>query len=488
MSSPVTLRYRGGHLLFWKSLEYAGLAAYLLIVPRLMGPDLYGQFAVLLAWKALLLLPGGLGSLAIFGRFLPEYLARDERQPRELFTQVFVVRTAAAALLAVVAFLSLRGVMPAAGVGVALMGALAVLASGMAAPCYQLFLGLNRPDRWLSRQSLRRPLLIALLVALGAAHSFGAGGLALALSELLLLALGLWWVRGQFVWSASVLDQDRLRRHFGFGVRFFAANLLALAIWRSGEVVLSIAGVESASIGHFSIAVAAVGTLAALLAEMSMLLVPSATALRLEGRGSAQEELVAKGLRVMFILAVVLASVLQLVGAWLVGTLLGVEFLGVATPLRILALALLPVALLRTAIAVTLIEDSPRRAVWITGCGLAAYLLASVGLVARLGGQGVAVAVVVGLGTSAVVALRRRSVRRLVLGAGLSWWISGGLSALAAQWWLSLVESSWQALPPLIFGLTVVALGWLNRADLRRLLGLLGTRLGSSGGSPDPDL
>ena len=79
--------------MFWKSVEYVGLAAFILIVPRLMGPELYGRFALLFSLIGLLMLVIGLGALSIFGRFIPQYEAQGEKSKiQALFVELFFVR------------------------------------------------------------------------------------------------------------------------------------------------------------------------------------------------------------------------------------------------------------------------------------------------------------------------------------------------------------------------------------------------------------
>src|SRR5712691_10669733 len=86
----------------WKCGEYAALAAFVIIVPRMMGPILYGRLAALVALMALLVSTSGLGAGATFGRFLPEYGAtNDQLKARALFIQLFWTRAVSALFLSV---------------------------------------------------------------------------------------------------------------------------------------------------------------------------------------------------------------------------------------------------------------------------------------------------------------------------------------------------------------------------------------------------
>ena len=109
----------------------------MIIVPRIMGPSLYGQFAALVSLMTLLVSASGLGGLATFGRFLPEYeLAGDAPKARALFVQLFWTRTGVAALMAV----GLMGFLPSllpnlSWVGV-VVAAAALLAGATATACF----------------------------------------------------------------------------------------------------------------------------------------------------------------------------------------------------------------------------------------------------------------------------------------------------------------------------------------------------------------
>src|SRR3989304_10533902 len=86
----------------WKVVEFAALGAFALVVPRLMGPDLYGRFAVVLSVLGVVTVAADLGGLPILGRFMQEYRARGGWQKgQDLFAQLFWLRGLLVALLAV---------------------------------------------------------------------------------------------------------------------------------------------------------------------------------------------------------------------------------------------------------------------------------------------------------------------------------------------------------------------------------------------------
>ncbi len=98
--SPDLLAGQTRIVMIWKAVEYFGLGLFILIVPRLMGPELYGYFAAILSFIGLLTLGTGLGALQAFGHYLPEYHAGgDPQKSRDLFSQFFWAQDAVECIL-----------------------------------------------------------------------------------------------------------------------------------------------------------------------------------------------------------------------------------------------------------------------------------------------------------------------------------------------------------------------------------------------------
>jgi len=57
----------------WKIIEYLGLALFLIIIPREMGPERYGEFAVLGSLLGLFMIAGSLCGQAAFGRCIVDF-------------------------------------------------------------------------------------------------------------------------------------------------------------------------------------------------------------------------------------------------------------------------------------------------------------------------------------------------------------------------------------------------------------------------------
>ena len=64
-------------VLFLRILQYPILLLFVLIIPRMMGPQLYGQYAFMTSLLIILSMFTGLGTVEIFGRFIPEFVSKS---------------------------------------------------------------------------------------------------------------------------------------------------------------------------------------------------------------------------------------------------------------------------------------------------------------------------------------------------------------------------------------------------------------------------
>ena len=84
-----------GWVIAQRVLHVAGAAVFALVIPRMMGPAVYGRYALLTSvsmWFALL---SGLGAVSLMTRTVPQFLAnRDAAGLAKLVTNLLVLRMA----------------------------------------------------------------------------------------------------------------------------------------------------------------------------------------------------------------------------------------------------------------------------------------------------------------------------------------------------------------------------------------------------------
>lgn len=418
-------------ILLLKTAEYVGLVAFTVIVPRTMGPDLYGQFSGIMATVGLLSMVCGLGAQAVFGRFVPEYEDRGEAHAtRTLFTQYFLLRGALAVALGAGLIVLLPRALPEAAGAPVWWGAGALVCWVLSLSCYQLFYGLNVLPRWLAHDALAKLALLAAVFALGGGTALTGAAAALFVSEAVFLVVGLAWSRPYFTlqWTGG---GTFFRFHLRFGLLFFGANVLLLAIWRGGEVTVLALSDSRSDIGYFNLASAAAMALSALIGQVAAMLAPSIAKLHVSGDARRTVSWLAFSLKYLTVGALGIVLGVHAFGDLLVRVALGTDFLPVAANLKLLVLSLFPVALVRTGITQAAVQKTPAAALTVGIAGLATFVLGALFMVPRWGALGASGAVSLAVGVAGAVSYFTFSLGP-VLAKGRYWRVvlSGAVAAI----------------------------------------------------------
>lgn len=249
-----SVRQAGG-LALQRLLLIASSIAAVSLIPRVMGPQVYGQFSLIHSislWFALL---NGMGAVSMMTRFVPEFLERqDFAGLRRLAGGMLTLRVASGFVSGLVYFaltsLWLRDLDP---VPIALVAVSIILRTAANLP-FTLLLGLNQASRWgaaeLVRYSLHAPLVFAGYKLAG----LRGGCASLTLVELAVLALGLWWTRGYIPWSSLRVDRQFLRPFVRFSAGFLVSNLLIVLFDRGGGPLLHLLSGDYKAAGYFTLA------------------------------------------------------------------------------------------------------------------------------------------------------------------------------------------------------------------------------------------
>ena len=416
---------------FWKVAEYAGLISFTILAPRLMGPAGYGSFAALLSLVGLLTVASTLGGHATLGRFVPEFELRAERErTRLLFTRIFALRVLASTTLALLFLFLYPRIAPEASRSMVLYGAGAILCAALGSTCYQLFYGLNALGRWMTHDGLARGLLLGLLLLPQGGPGPAQAVRALFLTELSLLLLGLFWARGYFTTARDASGGGSiLLGQLRFGLLLFLANLGLMTVWRGGETALLLLSGTPAEVAYYSVASAITLALTVLVAQLASIITPTVTAFHFAGESDRRDAWLGQSLKWLTIACFVVLFVVYGASGDATGLLLGPEYAPVASNLRILVLALLPVAFIRTGMSLSVIHTQPGRSVQVAAIGLAVFVLASVVLIPVFHSSGASWAVVAAAAASGATTYFRFSMAPLLELA--SFWRVIGLGALA---------------------------------------------------------
>lgn len=415
-----------------KLVEYAGLVLFALLTPNLMGPELYGRFAAVMALVSLLMTACSLGGLATFGRFLPELRARGEwTNVRVLFVQFFWTRAAVAVVLAAASTLFLPLLLLDTPWTTVASAAGALVVGVAATTCYQVFYGLNRLSKSTFQDALTRIVLLALLVVLGGSQSLDSAVRAFFITQLLFLLLGLYWTRSLFTRDRAAFDSTILLSHLRFGLTFFVGQLLLVATWRSGEILVLLFSGKSEEVAYFSVANAAIMALTLLTIQVSMMFVPSLTALHVTGEGEQLDHITSFYLKYLTIASFCGLFVVYALADWAVEAIMGARYLPIADNLRVLALGLPLAAVLGAGISRAVVYKQPGKIIWVSGTGLATVVVASAACVPSAGSLGASSAMVLAMLGASLMASYQLPLLRAMAGARLVQLMPFGFLALA---------------------------------------------------------
>ena len=463
-----------------KAIEYLTMGAFAIVVPRLMGPVLYGQFALLLGFISLLTMAFGFGVLSTFARFVPIYRVRDTMaKVGVLFMQVLLLRMALLAALAGPLTLALTLLLPEAS-PVTIAATIAAMGlSVVGATFYELLHGLNALGKWLLPNAIGAGVLLLLILLLGGATRLEAAAIALLAVRAAFFVLGVYWTQNFLTWTRSVLDWRFLYEHLRFGVLLFLGGFLLLAVLRSGDVVVGTFSGDPRQIAYFSLANLVMVTQYALIGQLSRSIIPTLTMLHASGKDREVRQWLGDSLKYLAVLASVFLLLVLGAGRWMAALAWGEEFHAVADILMVLSVGLLMAPVIAITVALAIVYNRPEKIIPLSGGGLLAFLALSALLVPAWGALGASVAVTLGLAVAALLAC-------------CTFWRLGFSEALSSsrfvrQTAVLLASLSVFALPgrsPILLGAIGLALYLgllflarvLQREDVRRAARLLGAK------------
>jgi O-antigen/teichoic acid export membrane protein len=404
---------RGGHVL--------GAAAFAILVPRLMGPAMFGRYALLMSVSMWFALMSGMGAVSMLTRTVPRMVGAGE------------TAGLTSLISSLVAFRALTGLGSAAGyvllttwllgetdVLAAVFVGLGVFCRVTANPAYALFLGLNRAARWGMGELLRRWLTL-LFVPVG----YLAGGLrgvclGFFVGEVIVQVWGLYSAREYLSRSAVDISRRHLEPYLRMSTYYAAGGVIGTFTQRSGETIVRLTTGRYEEVAYFGAAYAIYLTAFHALGQLTAGVTPYLVTLRETGRDAAVRLWLARLLKVLVVAAVYAAATMVFTGDTLVPWLLGSRYRTVAANAVPLMFALLPASLASVTRTIAVLSDRP--GITATSAALEALLLwgLGAGLAASGGSLGLSWAALAATSLSAVYQLirtRRELVFPLAPGA-----------------------------------------------------------------------
>lgn len=474
-------------VLLQRGLQSAGGLAFAVLVPRVMGSDDFGRFALATSVAFWLSVISGLGFTNVTTRYVPALVARgDSAGLSRLLGNLLTLRVASGIAAATV-FLGLGLVWwrDLDAVALLLFG-LAIWGQGVSGYLFSVFLGMNRAGKWAMSDTLRRWLLLIFVPPGFMWAGFRGAAAAVALTELVVVVVGL--RLGPLPLARADLRPDRefLAPYIRFGLAFLAIHVLYVAFLGSGELLVRAFSGAYAEVGFFNLAHGIYLVPAALLPQFMLAFAPQLSRL-LESGGAA--ELGRWTQRLARVLAA--SAMLGVLAAWClagpyVPLVFGRAFAPVAPNLAALAVAFLALTLGSVPSLLTLVHEQPRPSVTAAILRLALFWLLAPPLIALWGSFGAAAAV---LGTVTVHTLYLVWRTRRLSGGALAAWatpVALGLPLLLLTLGLRRGTPADLALfvaTTVVYVLALVAFRVITPPELRALANLW-RRSGGSVGAP----
>lgn len=352
----VTIR-NVGLLLAQRSLYIAGGLLFAVSVPRLMGPDSYGRYALISSLSVWFAVLADLGFTQVMGRYIPLFmLQRDRKGLQKLFGNLMAASIASGAFSAALYLLLTALCLDDLQVIVLATMAGTVFVRACARPFFTLFLGLNHAARWGMAEILR--CWVSLTFMLPGFYFGGLQGacLGLLLTEVLILALGAWLGRSYLSWPEVRLDIHYLTPYLQFGLIFFIAGLLHTGFHRSGEVLVRIFYGNYVQVAYFALAYNVYFAASVAIPQLTLAFAPLMTALLANGEKEVLRQWVEYLIKWLTVGGVLVVFGVLLLGNDLVPMVFGKAYEPVAANLLLLSIALLAQILISVATLLTLIR------------------------------------------------------------------------------------------------------------------------------------
>lgn len=401
-----------GWLVGQRVVHVAAATLFAVVVPRLMGPDVFGQYSLLTSvsmWFAML---SGLGAVSLMSRIVPALTAAgDTAGLRKLFSSLLTLRTGTGALtalsyMAVVALVLGERDWISAG-----LIAASVFTRTIGNLCFTLFLGLNQAARWGMGDLVRRVLTLAgVLVGFPIAGLQGACA-GFLFANLVVLVLGVIGAKPYLALASIDLRRSYLAPYLRTGTSFAAGNLVLALAQRSGETIVRLATSDYAQVGFFGAAYSVYLTGAHALWQGSIAFSPLLVGLLHQGQATAVLAWLERLLKWMVIAASMALLATLMVGDDLVPLILGAEYTAVGDSLAPLTLSLAAMAVCSVGRLAALLVDRPGLSGLAAAAELAAFWSVGPVLAIRYGAAGMAWAALAGSSLyGAVITWRTRDV------------------------------------------------------------------------------
>ena len=352
-----------GMLLIQRGLEGGIGLLIALVIPRLMGPETYGKYALITSISFLFVLLSRLGFREVISRYIPRFREDSSSDAlRSFFSSLVAIRAVLGFLAAILFFVLARWWLGDFRAPVMVITAGTVLLRAISELMGALFLGLNRAGRWGATGLIRRGFSFLLVIVGYQVNGLEGAMFGWLVVELFLLILGTIWTRS---YLSPLLFRPRIQTmapFLRFGFTYFVSNMVLSVFRRSGEVFVRGLTEDYVEVGYFGLAYNIYLAAALVMPHLTLAFVPFLTRPARAGNATQLRRWVERLLKVLTIGAILSVFATLLLREGVVPLVLGTAYRPVAGHMIPLTLALLFVALSSVARMLLLVFEAPRQA------------------------------------------------------------------------------------------------------------------------------
>jgi O-antigen/teichoic acid export membrane protein len=405
-----------------RASQYPFIIIFALVVPRMMGPDTYGRYALFVSLIAMIDAFLDPGMAEISARVVPELQqVRNEAGIRTFFSRMVGFKITVDLLLALVAVVGLRLIFPDVVAPTFLwLLILAIFVGDLGSAAYGLLFGLNRQSLCAARDPLRRAASVCLIIALF--HLFGLSGaiFSVVLVEGLLLIIYLTFV-GRYVSFQELTPKwSYVAPFLRYGFLFYL-SAGATSLWqRLGNTLIGQLRGDFRQIALYDLSNQMFLTATSFTLFVILALAPTFTRLRLEGKEGKLIDWSRRILTYNEIGCVCAVAAWLLLGPELIPILIGRQYDGLYANVAVLLCAAFPTVVIQLGLALAIAYAEP---IWyfVAVCtGVVSFVVTSLITIPANGSLGCSIATLVScICCALVMGFRYRANMRKSLGPAL---------------------------------------------------------------------
>lgn len=414
-----------------KVAQYPFLALFAFLVPRIMGTDIYGRYALFVSWVGIMSAVLDLGISEISARSVPELQRRADGDG----IVVFFSRMLGFKLtvdLAFVAICSLGLLIAGARLGIGI-GAFAwpilltVFISDLGAAAYGLLFGLNRLVACSARDPIRRGASLAIVILLY--NKFGLRGavFSVLLVEAISSFLNLMWTRRYISPRDMVPRLSYIAPLLRYGLLFYF-SWGVLTLWqRLGDTLVGYLRADFGQVALFDLSNQIFLTATSFTLFVITSLAPIFTRLRLEGKEGKLVDWSRRILTYSQIACMLLLGGWLLLGRDVIPVLIGRQYGGLYPIVTLLMCGTFPMVVVQLGLALAMAYAEPVWYLLALSVAVVAFIAAAFVLIPSHGAIGCAAATLISCVLCALTMAARyrhnlrqslpRAIKAIVIGA-----------------------------------------------------------------------